>query len=343
MTTVSWAGDATYLIEKIPVEISGKSPSAARQKATAIARRDAFLVLLGRLEVGIKVADNVTDEEISDMVRSEQIEEEKIAGNVYSASFNIVFAKDFVDHILAKKKYKKIKKSDEESLEQDDPQILIPVTVERGRFIIWEENNDWKTSIDSYLKRKATKKFIIPEGDIDTISIINSDRIKTIGYPELEPILTKYKSDAAHILFFQYDSIENKVNIDVLNLRKLQKKQVRLSFLNIDHLSQEALLRKVTEKTIEHLLANQRLENKALNSNLIQIGIPISSLRDWLDIKERIESSNLVTQINIESISKDYVLVSVNYPNMKVEIDRTFMTVGIVLDKTSENMYLLRR
>jgi hypothetical protein len=58
-------------------------------------------------------------------------------------------------------------------------------------------------------------------------------------------------------------------------------------------------------------------------------------------IKNKIESSGFVSQLNTESISRDYVLISVNYVNGKAEIDEAFAKIGLPLDKKSENFYQL--
>lgn len=328
-----------YLVESVMVSINGKSPSGARNAAVANARRDAFLILLTRLELETKVADNVTDEEISDMVRSEQIDDEKMAGNNYSATFNIMFAKDFVDHILAQKNLNKSANAQEEK--KEDIYLLIPTKIVKRKPVLWEDANDWKKSIEKTLAKKSQKKFLTPDSDLTNATVLSLDNVETANYATIEPMLSRYKAEAAYTLFFNYDEIENKVSINVFYIRKLQKKQFKLSFINVDRLSYEALLDKVADKTIDYLLSAQNDESKILSSGFVRLSIPISNLGNWLMIKNKIENSNLINQLNIESISRDNATISVNYINGKMEIEEAFSKIGLPLEKKSENFYAL--
>ena len=102
------ADSEIYLVENISAKTKAKSPTLARISAQASARRDGFLILLTRLELNTAIADEINDDEISEMVSSEQIQNEKIAGNTYFATLNITFAKNFVDLTNIKQLWSKI-------------------------------------------------------------------------------------------------------------------------------------------------------------------------------------------------------------------------------------------
>jgi hypothetical protein len=330
------AQPASYLVENVPVSISGKSPVEARNLAVSTARRDALLILLTRLEVSINIADKITNDEISDMVRSEQIDNEKIAGSTYSATFNITFAKNFVDHILNEKNAVKTDQNDKKA----EITLLIPAKMEKRKTILWEAENDWKKAIEKTLNSKKTgKNFVVPETDITNISAVNRDNIETANYSTLEPLLSRYGASAAYVTFFSFDNIENKAIVNVFYIRKLQRKQIRLSLVNTDRISYEDLLDKVASKTLDYL-ANPQISNDTI-PNSVRIGVAIASLGNWMAIKSKIENSNLISQLNIESISRDYALISVNYIDTRVDIIEAFAQVGIILNKRSDDYYTI--
>ena len=64
------AESETYFVSGVSVNITGKSSAVAKNIAHANARRDAFSILITRLEMKVNVVDSITDDEISDMVRS---------------------------------------------------------------------------------------------------------------------------------------------------------------------------------------------------------------------------------------------------------------------------------
>lgn len=341
-SSYSFAAANNYLVENVNVNVLGKSPSNARNKAVATARRDAFLILLTRLDLDPNILDSIEDEEVSDMVRSEQIDHEKMAGNNYSATFNIMFSQDFVDHILSNKN---IEQTATHKITQETS-LLIPVKMVDNRIILWENSNDWKKSITQTIQQKfanaENKKFLVPEADIENLTTLNRDNVQAIDHQKLEPLLNRYHADVAYVILFSYDDIRNKVTIDVSNIQKYQKKKVRLSFVNINHLEPDHLLDKVAFKTLDYLASNSSfIKDKNKDPNLIKMHIPIDSLNEWLVIKKRLEASGLVEKLLLESVSRDYALISVTYKHPKQTIIESFKSAGLDLDKKDRDVYIL--
>jgi hypothetical protein len=325
----------TYFVSGVSVNITAKSSAAAKTVAHATARRDAFSILITRLDMKLSIVDSITDDEISDMVRSEQIENEKIAGSNYSATFNIMFAKDFVEHVLAQKNSPPVQVKTSE-----DSYLIIPVKMKKYQPLLWDEESDWKAAISKVIGKKSLTNFVIPDSDIGNIATLNSGSIASLDYATLEPMLMRYKASAAYALIFSYDEIENKVIVDVLRVGKLQKKQVKLSFVNVDRLIYEVLMTKVADKTINYLSSSQKSSNQSVNPDLTRIKIYISKLNNWLLIKNKIESSNLVNRLNLESISRDQIVVTVNYVGSG-DIREAFAKQGIYLNLQADNSFTL--
>lgn len=335
--TIAQEDKNIFMVENVEVKTKGKSPSSARTIAVNNARRDAFLILLTRLELSLSIADNISDEEISDMIRSEQVINEKIAGNNYSATFNITFAKNFVDHILSQKTNQK-----GSALESKDKEIYlaIPILSEKNEYLIWEDNNKWQMAIKNFIKqKKISKKIIIPEASVDNVTILSKDNIAKIDYLQLEPIIEQYKAGSAYLLFLNFNENENKALVKVLHLRKLQKNQFKLSFTNTNKISYDELINNVAQKTIEYLEESTVGRDKNFNSNLIKLGLNVKSISEWLNIKKIIENSNLVDEINILSISKNYVEISLNYVSSEKSIEEAFTKIGVIITKKSDNFY----
>ena len=58
-------------------------------------------------------------------------------------------------------------------------------------------------------------------------------------------------------------------------------------------------------------------------------------------IKNKIESNNLVNQMAIESLSKDYAKISVGYTGDKTNLVENFAKFGLFLTQKSEGNYIL--
>ncbi|MFM7620586.1 MAG: hypothetical protein ACKO47_03155 [Alphaproteobacteria bacterium] len=338
------ANNELYFVENIATKVKGKSPAQARNLAVASARRDGFLILLTRLQLNLAIADEINDEEISDMVSSEQIQDEKIAGNVYSANFNITFAKNFVDHILKQKSLQLKEQGNDSAFKNPDGKdtaLIIAGINQNKRINLWEPDNLWRYALNRTLGKKNKKSFVVAQSDVDNIGIVNSENIANIKYSDLEPILAKYNSNSAYTIILNYDNIENKIILDVNYIRKMQNKQIRLSFVNVDRLNYEQLLDTVAQKTIEYLSNSQIANDKNLNNNFIRLGIYLNDLDSWIKFKKQIENANFINQLNIESLARDYAVVSVNYNDGNVKIEDNLAKINADADKQSDNFYLV--
>ena len=338
----AWAQDSKniYFIDSISSKAIAKNPSDARKASISNARRDAFMVLLTRLKMPIATSDNISDAEIADMVRSEQVVDEKISGNSYSATFNIIFAKDFVEHILAKKTDNQQIKTVDKAEKYSEKFVIIPVKMAKFRPLVWEPENDWRVMLDRIIsKNNLQKSYVIPEVNAENISLVSGQNMKNIAFANLEKIINNNGSEASYVLFFNFDEIENKVLVEVVYLRKLLKKQFRLSFINVDRLSYNDLILKVAEKTLEYLGNNSIGSDEILNKNAINIHLRIQELQEWLNIKKTIEDAKLVDNVVVNSISRDEVMASINYLNPNVPIEQAFEKVGISISKQSQGFY----
>lgn len=324
-----------YKVSGVLVNFSGKSPASAKSSANIKARRDAFLILLSRLGLKSNISNMVTDEEVEEMVRSEQIESEKISGSDYSATFNIEFAKDFVEHILAKKTSSEA----ENDQNKKEASLLIPVLINKNQPLLWGEKNEWQKSIAKSLQKKQSDKFVLLDSDLSNFASINEKNIANLDYALIEPILARYKTNDVYTLTFSYDEIENKVLVAVVSIGKFQKKQVKLSFVNVNRLGYGDLMNKVADKSIDYLFKSKFDSTKIIKSDLITIKVFADNLNGWLTTKNKIEKSNLINQLNIESFSRDFVMITVRYIGSG-DVIESFASKGLKLTQESENNFI---
>lgn len=332
--------DEIYTVEDVAVNVQSNSPANARSLAMATARKDAFLILLVRLGVDINFANKVTADEITDLVRSEQVFDEKILANNYIATFKITFAKDFVEHLFAKKNSLITIKNKDEKLSF----LLIPAFVLQQKILIWESGNNWKKAVAGAIKSQKIDNFKLSEADIDNLAILNEENIKNIKIAEIEPFFSKYKVDIIYIPFFSYDAQIKKASVLVKGFERMRQFQYRISFINSGDLNDEQLLNKVAFKMVEYLaqLKAKDIQDQKNASSLVKLYIPVQKFGDWLLIKNIIESSGFAAKINVEGISRDYVNVSMLY-NSNEDIVAAFDRVGLELIEKAENYYLVLR
>ncbi len=336
----SFAADAEnpYVVEDVAVSVSGKSPTDGRNQAVKSGRRDAFAILATRLDLDLKALRKISDDDISDMVRSEQINDEKIAGNNYSATMSVTFAKDFVDHILAQKNLLKEDAKEAEGVENKGAALIVPVTILPRKILIWEGSNSWRSAIGKAVD--GDDAFKIPAGDSENVMTLNPENINHISAQDLEPFLSKYKTDVVYFVFFSRDNVANKASVKIRPLGKTEVLQTKLNFTNAEGLDEQELLIKVAGKTIDYLKSIKNDELKKTEQNF-SLEIPVSRLGDWLMIKNKIETSGFVNRLSIDAISCDYVKASIVVSSTNTNAAELFSKIGFYLTQKSSDVYLL--
>jgi hypothetical protein len=343
------ASQNIYEVENIQINTSAPTPAQARDLAIANAQKNGLVILLNRLNVNSKIIEDSSNDEISDLVRSRQIIDENIAGNNYSAMFNLVFAKDFVDDFLLRKNISaNSSKSTSLAISENKAALLIPVKILKTQALLWEVNNEWKGTLERILQDQLNSKLKIPIGDLSDIATVNVEEISNYNYQQFEPLLEKYHCDFVYLAFFDYDSIDNKTIITLKTIRKFKTTEVKLSLVNVDRLDYVNFLSKTAQRTIEYLLnpqnfsANSEISNDQKSTqNILQLTILVSSLDEWLVVKNKIEASNLINQMEIKSILQGKVKISVNYIAKNPNIIDSFAAIGLFGAKESDDSYLL--
>ncbi len=335
------AQDLDYAVNDILANGSGKSPTQARTNAIASGQRNAFLILLNRLAINENISSTLEDEAIADMVASQQIINEKISGNNYSATLNLTFSESFVKYHLGNK----VSPDNKEVASQNisSSYLAIPVKLIDGQPTIWEQNNDWKMAWENILKNNNSSYLKLPKGDIDDITIISPSTINGNNFTDFEPLLAKYKADGIILAYFDFDSIENKVNITLKNIQRFSSTQTKLAFVNVNQLPAENLVNKVAEKTINYiaLVNNQKSASSEQGIVSYSVDVLIGGLDDWLKVKNKLENSNLVSQLQVNSISKNLVKINISYNSANGNIINFFAKNNLSLQIKGEHSYVL--
>ena len=324
-----------YVIEGIRANAVGDDPSQARDLALKQAKREAVEILLKRLRYPVEIADQLDEVDIFKMIRSQQIDNEEIIGNQYIATLNIVFSQDFVDDVMQRNNYRTV--SDEDI----DPSLLFLAEEDDGEINLWGEGNSWAAAVKKNMKRGNKDPLIIPDFDIENVSIINSSNINTIDHKGIEPIHARYGVDSSYITTFSYDEDLNEIYIDITYIRNLQKKSIKLKFVNTDFLEKEELLDIVAKKTISYLISLDNSQMREKESLEKVIAVPVTSLGNYLMVKNKIEKSGILHLMRLNVVSNDYFLISANFKDEEEQVAADFKEIGLRLEKKSSNYYTL--
>lgn len=144
-----FAMDGNYEIKGIEVESRAANSVEAKAMALSSAQEQAFLKLM---EEKGDVSINLKKEQISNMVESFRVFNEKISGNGYKASFDIKFNKSAIDGLNLKQ----------------DSKISVPIFEQQNKIAIeieYKSHQEWLE-----IKKQLKENFAFQNTDIAEIS-----------------------------------------------------------------------------------------------------------------------------------------------------------------------------
>lgn len=332
-----------YLITNIFSSAEEPAPSDSRAKAIIKANRIAFLVLLRNLGVDESFSDKISDETIDGAVYSRQIDDERIAGNYYSAKFNIAFLKSTISGLVEDDSVERVERVKEENF------LLIPIQIEDGQEIMWERNNFWRKALEQSINVANAQNIILPAGDYNDMVNINLKNIKTNNFNDFSPTMNRYGADSVIIAYFEIDDIENKAIVTLNIFRALDSKKIRLSFVNSKNLSKNGLYLEVADRAVRHITQSEEVKVKkpdyepAIKSNTkAVINVEIENLGDWMAIESRIRKMNSIKNLTLQSITRDSVRILVEYENSSgFDIIPLFASNNLSLSRGKNGEYFL--
>ena len=327
-----------YQITGIIANAQEENPTLSRSVALNDARRRALILMLQQLKFNIDANELFSDQEIEQVIRSQQINDEKFADNEYWATLNILFDKDFIDKYIIEKNLK-LFKIDAKS----DPYIILPIQLKDEKVQLWGSDNIWYQIMSSNNYDIGNKKFVIPEFSIENISLLDEDEIYNIvfnnkNFDHLKKLSNKYNIKSFYVLLYSYDNLKNKALIDIFYIKDTYKKQTKLSFINTEALDSSNLINIVAKKTTKYL-ANLNYNDAKIHDNNIYIGLNISNMGQWLMIKNRLENANFIENSQTKLLSTNSAIFKILLKDNNIDIENNFQAIGVDLSKRSPNHF----
>lgn len=303
--------DQDYIINNLKVNMTDKDATTAREKALAKGQRDAFNIILARLYIDNTNSMAISDEEISQMLRSLQIKNERITDNSYSATLMIEFSPDYVKYTLNKYRITKFSPT-------FSSYLVIPVLTEDGRTYIWEQNNRWTKFFTKNLK--GNNNILLVENDFASKNLINVSSLDQPNFSRFQNLAELYNVNNIVIVEGNYnkdaDYIDTKIY--VLNINKTRNASLNYQMQNPKNPDSD--FDGASLKIIDYL---NGLNSNSENNQYTQISedetegtyiyAKIGSLKDYNNVNKILRNNRNIITANLKSIEKDLVVYFVKY------------------------------
>lgn len=294
------APEDAYTVGGIAVDATAESAAAAREKAIAEGQREAFRQLLNRL-VGEGAAERVQiadDAMLAGLVKDFNVEEERSSAVRYIARLRFGFDREAVRQLL-------LDSGVPFTEERSQPILVLPVWSGNGAPTLWEDPNPWREAFAREERGDGLVPFLVPIGDVEDLSAVNADQALNADRAAFAAIAERYQ--AGEVLVAEAVPDGNQLSVVVRRFQDgalISTDQVRAADLT-------AAVAAVTDP-IERDWKAQNLVGGG-GEQTITVSVPLTSLKDWTEIRRRLQSVSSLRSMSVRSLSRGQASVDITY------------------------------
>ncbi len=253
----------------------------------------------------------------SNFVTSYSIESESFSAEKYSALITVNFDLKKIEKLLKEKNIKYYAGNGPETL-------ILPLMSYNNQLILWDDPNPWfKSWIERPIDGNLTN-FIIPDGDLEDLIIVNADDARNLNFKEIKNISIKYGVKKVMVPFLKIDETEGKITyllrcFDGLSKETLDIKIIKESDSKGFNIAMFDILNSFTRLYDDYWVYDnlKKMESQVI----IEANIIYESFNDWIFIKNIIKKSNNVNYFRVSDIS-----TKETYARIKVINENKFIT-----------------
>lgn len=329
------------LSSDVTMDVTGADANEARTKAMHQAERDGLDQLLSKLAPEQKDAlmSKLSDDIISAMVKSVEVEDEKIAGNRYRASLRVSYNALAVNTLLDKKVG-----AEAAPVKVPSAVLVIPLYVDGAKTMLWEPNNAWREAWRRAILETSGGNVLVPYGDSTDTAALSTDAVMSANYGTLATFFSRYGVGAVIIVkatFHKSTGAKDQLaTMDVI--RRDIGQQTNDSYV-LDYRADQdedkaALLLRVARDLIEQvnrqreeILTREAMTGTSTGADTgrIMVLIPTTTLDSWTKVRAQLTKLQTVTKLDVLAVSPQQVDTMLQFKGPKASLASDIAALGL--------------
>jgi hypothetical protein len=330
----------------VKVDATAESAAAARDLARIDGQRRALALVIDRLSDSPDSGklQKLDDKAITDMVESFEVANERMSAVRYLADYTFHFRPSKVrrlvhiaDNSSAEAKNKPaVADSGGKPIVADSggkPIVVLPVYQDGARIVLWDDPNPWREAwAQRSSESSASGHLTIPLGDAGDLTAIDADRAQSGTSEALAAIAQRYGGgDTIVALATTRREGDRLAGLD------LSMKQYRSGHLadsqgtTLDVNSGEAegdFLKRAADAIAAEIGSKTSHGDQQAS---LAATVPISSLGDWVQVRDRLASVPAVRKVDLLSLSRQEARIQVKYVGSPDQLKSSLAEVDLDL------------
>lgn len=326
-----------YLVENLYISMIDEDATTARSNAITYAQRQAFNTILNRLGIDTSNSVIISDNEISQMLRSMQIKNEKITTKSYSATLTLQFSPEYIKYTLSKYKISQYSP-------HFDSYLIVPVIKNGDNIYLWEKENKWLDPLTR--NARGTTGVLVIKDNYSTRNLIDLEYFKKPKYNNFKKLASLYGTNNVVLVVGEENKEDKLIDTKIYVLNENQATNAYLKYemkdKNIDNDYYNASIEIV--KYIDGLLVEDKNKTEYnvidRNDGYINIYAPLSSIQDYINVKHKLAINKDITQINLKMISQKMAVFTVKYSSNINNLVQSLKNIGFTTSNKKEGIYV---
>ncbi|HXC29093.1 MAG TPA: DUF2066 domain-containing protein [Stellaceae bacterium] len=302
----------------VTVDATSDSVAKARDMARLDGARRALAMVVQNLAGGADKAKplKVSDNDITDMVASFEVANEKMTAVRYTADYTYHFKPADVAKAMQTAGVA-INNGNTSVASGGKPIVILPVLQDGTTALLWDDPNPWRDAWERRTPSTSGVALVVPLGDVSDLAAIDADKARMGDATALAAIAKKEGTDDVLVLVAVKRS-GDKPGIDVTVRRYHLGQFVDVHFDSVDAKQGEAdadLLKRAADTVATDIDTGWKNAKSDLNGPLATITVvaPITGLDDWIQLRDLLSAAPAVRKIDVKSLSRQEATLDIQY------------------------------
>lgn len=331
-----------WVVSGVRVDVTGSSTAAAREQAFTDGRRLAFGSLIDFLGVSRTQLDpsDLSDQELSRLTRGFSVEQESTTPGRYMASLSYIFRPDAVREVFQERAVTTLQPAGPmEDLTTTtgpgsagavggQPVLVLPVFRQGGTARLWDSPNPWR---EAWQNVDGGDRFVVPFGDLEDVADVDVEAATRGDAAAFRAIADRYGAGDTVVAVAQPNGEAVSVSLTRHSSRGPGTTQiltvqggtwqaaVQEAIAGLDGAGTRPQLTEMPPGAVGAPAAFGAgppvgaLPSGTVGPGGLAVLVPLSSPRDWFDIRRRLSQVVSLTGVQIVSLASDEAVLRLGY------------------------------
>jgi len=323
----------------VKVDATADSAAAARELARIDGQRRALGVVVDRLSGSSdpKLA-KLDDKAITDMVESFEVANERMSPVRYIADYTFHFRSSKLRRLVRVAETPPAEGGGRPAVPDSSskPTVVLPVYKDSTRTALWDDPNPWREAWAQRSGDAGAVRVTVPLGDASDLAAIDAGRAESGKSDALAAIAQRNGGDDAIVALAtarrQGDKLAGlDMSVKLYRTGRLADTQG----ISIDALPGESegdLLRRAADAVAAGIAGGAR--RNPGQPAILAASVPISSLGDWVMVRDRLASAAAVRRVDLLSLSRQEAKIQIRYVGSAEQLKSSLAEVDLGLGGT---------